>query len=583
MKKENQMDVINQYAGHDRYLITLGKILASASALIGMIPYYEIWKIIKIAIDGRKLDNIPSIAWMAVGIMLFSMVLYICSLVCTHIAAFHVQANMRIQLMEHISKLPLGVFDKEGTGKIRRIITDSTAATETYIAHNIPDKAVASATPIGLVILMIFFDWKIGLICLIPAAIGFFFMSQMMTKDMQEKMKEYQNSLEVMSNEAVEYVRGIPVVKTFSQTVFSFKRFKKAIDDYSAWCIAYTKLLTMPMVGFITCINAIFVAIIVCAYVFSIHGTTTTLILNIMYYIITTPLLTVTLTKMAYAGEQEMTVIDAISRVNGILEMQPLEYQENKLPSDSSITFEHVYYRYPHANQDALHDLNLSIDAGEHVAFVGLSGGGKTTAVNLIMRFFDVTSGEIKIGGQNVKNIKQSELMNLVSFVSQDSHLLKTSILENVRLAKKEASEEEVYEALKKAQCLDIIEKLPDGIHTVIGSKGTYLSGGEQQRIAIARAFLKDSPIMILDEATAFADPDNEVKVQKAFEELTKGRTVIMIAHRLTTVVNADQIFVLQEGSCKEKGNHQELMKLNQLYRKMFDEYEKSIDWKVGA
>ena len=583
MKQKNPMECISMYMKDCKTMVTLGKVLATISAFMAMIPYYEIWKIIRICVKNNDFSSIPSIAWKAVAIMLISMLLYIAALVCTHIAAFRVQANMRTELMEHISKLPLGIFDKEGTGKIRRIITDSTAATETYIAHNIPDKAVASATPVGLLILMLVFDWKIGLICLIPAAIGFFFMSQMMTKDMQEKMKEYQNSLEVMSNEAVEYVRGIPVVKTFSQTVFSFKRFKKAIDDYSAWCIAYTKLLTMPMVGFMTCINALFVAILVCAYIFSMHGISSNLVLNIMYYIIVTPLLTLTLTKMAYAGEQEMTVLDAMQRVHEILDIQPLEDNGHEVSEDYSICFDHVNYRYPQAKQDAVHDLSLMIPSGKHVAFVGPSGGGKTTAVNLVARFFDVSSGSIQIGGKNVKDISHKDLMKMVSFVFQDSHLLKGSILDNVRLAKKEASEQEVLQALQKAQCMDIIEKLPEGIHTVIGSKGTYLSGGEQQRIAIARAFLKDSPILILDEATAFADPDNETKVQKAFEELTKNKTVIMIAHRLTTVVNVDEIFVLQNGMCVEHGNHEALMAKDTLYKKMFNEYEKSISWKVGA
>lgn len=578
MKKETQMDIINQYADKCKFLIILGKILAALSAIVAMIPYCLIWKIMEIALEEKNGNAIATLAWSAVSILILSMLLYICALICTHIVAFHVQANMRIQLMEHISKLPLGVFDEEGSGKIRRIVMESTAATETYIAHNIPDKAVASATPIGLVILMIIFDWRIGLLCLIPAGLGFACMSLMMSKDMQQKMEEYQNSLEVMSNEAVEYVRGIPVVKTFNQSVFSFKRFKKAIDDYASWCIAYTKLLTWPMVGFITCINAIFVAIIVSACIFKGNN----LILNIMYYIIVTPLLTVTLTKMAYAGEQEMTVTDAIKRVNSILEIQPLENTGTKEEENNSIQFEHVTYRYPGSKQDAIHDLCLSIPSGAHIAFVGPSGGGKTTSANLLTRFFDVTDGAVMIGNTNIKDISQEHLMNLISYVFQDCHLLNTTIFENVRLSKPDATESEVCNALEKAQCMDIIGKLPNGIHTIIGPKGTYLSGGEQQRIAIARAFLKNSPILILDEATAFADPDNETKVQKAFDELTKGKTVIMIAHRLTTVVHADKIFVLQDGTCIESGTHNELMQLNHIYRHMFDEYEKSVTWKVG-
>ena len=486
--------------------------------------------------------------------------------------------------MKHIVTLPLGVFDQAGTGKIRRIVNESSAATETYIAHNLADKAVASATPVGLVVLMLAFDWRIGLICLIPAIIGFLFMMGMMGKEMQEKMREYQNALEVMSSEATEYVRGIPVVKTFGQTVFSFKRFKNALDDYEKWCVSYTISLRKSMMGFMTGINAIFVALVFAGFLLSGNGVTSELILNMMYYIIITPLLTVTLTKIAYAGEQEMQVIDSIKRIDGILNIRPLsETDQEKQPKDYSVELKNIRYRYPDAEKAAVHDLSLSIPSGQHVAFVGPSGGGKTTTAALIARFFDVQEGTIEIGGVNVKDIPQSALMKMVSFVFQDNKLLKGTILDNVRLAKPEATDAEVMEALKKAQCMDIIKKLPDGIHTVIGTKGTYLSGGEQQRIAIARAVLKNAPILILDEATAFADPDNEAMVQKAFEELSVGKTLIMIAHRLTTVADADRIFVLKDGTCAEAGSHKELMEKGGLYKEMFEEYTRSIEWKVGA
>ena len=584
MKKDNVMKVINEYAGSYRYVIVLGRVLAALSALVGMIPYYDLWKIIKVAVSGENLSQISGLAWQAVGIMILSMLMYVGALMCTHVSAFRVQANLRTRLMKHIVTLPLGVFDQAGTGKIRRIVNESSAATETYIAHNLADKAVASATPAGLVVLMLAFDWRIGLICLIPAIIGFLFMMGMMGKEMQEKMAEYQNALEIMSNEATEYVRGVPVVKTFGQTVFSFKRFKNALDDYEKWCVSYTISLRKSMVGFMTGINAIFVALVFAGFLLSGNGVTSDLILNMMYYIIITPLLTVTLTKIAYAGEQEMQVIDSIKRIDGILNIRPLsETDQEKQPKDYSVELKHIRYRYPDAEKDAVHDLSLSIASGQHVAFVGPSGGGKTTTAALIARFFDVQEGAIEIGGVNVKDIPQSVLMKMVSFVFQDNKLLKGTILDNVRLAKPEATDAEVMEALKKAQCMDIIKKLPDGIHTVIGTKGTYLSGGEQQRIAIARAVLKNAPILILDEATAFADPDNEAMVQKAFEELSVGKTLIIIAHRLTTVADADRIFVLKDGTCAEAGSHKELMEQNGLYKEMFEEYLRSIDWKVGA
>lgn len=585
-KKDDVMKVINGYAGGFRYLIATGRGVAAISALVGMVPYYILWKIIKIAIDGTGLEQIAGLAWQAFGIMVASMLLYVGALLCTHVSAFRVQGAMRSRMMRHVLTLPLGIFDKEGTGKIRRIVNDSSAATETYIAHNLPDKAVAAATPVGLVVLMLAFDWRIGLLCLIPAVVGFIFLMTMMGKEMQKKMAEYQNSLEVMSNEATEYVRGVPVIKTFGQTIFSFKKFKKALDDYEKWCIDYTGSLRKSMVGFMTGINAVFAALIVSAYLFSRGGITPELILNMMYYIIITPLLTVALTKTAYSGEQEMQVMDSIKRIDGVLAMKPFENRTgtaDKKPADYSISLEHVSYRYEDTAVDAVKDLSLTIREGQHVAFVGPSGGGKSTTAALIARFFDVTEGAIRIGGVNVKDIPQKELMDMVSFVFQDSRLLKGTLLDNVRLAKPDASEEEVLEALRKAQCMDILEKQPDKLQTVIGAKGTYLSGGEQQRIAIARAFLKDAPILILDEATAFADPDNEAKVQKAFENLAEGKTLIMIAHRLTTVTNADCIYVLKDGSCEEQGSHEELMQRPGLYRQMYDDYTKSVDWKVGA
>ncbi|MBQ3939977.1 MAG: ABC transporter ATP-binding protein [Oscillospiraceae bacterium] len=587
MKAETKPEImrtLNAYAGGHRHLITLGRILAAVSALTGLVPFYDLWRIIRIAVRGEDLSQIRGIAWQAVGITVATLLIYIAALLCTHIAAFRVQANMRSQLMRRILTLPLGVFDEEGTGKIRRTVNESTAATETFIAHNLPDKAVAAATPVGLLILLAVFDWKLGLICLIPALIGFAFMMSMMGSGMQEKMAEYQNALDTMSSEATEYVRGIPVVKVFGQSVHSFRRFKEAIDGFGRWSTAYTLMLRKPMAAFMTSINAIFAFLVLAAFIFTRGGVTPELILNFMYYIIVTPLLTVTLTKIAYSGEQEMVVVDALKRVDSILEIEPLKESGSKaVPQDNSVTLSGVCYRYPGAAADAVHDLNLQIKAGAHIALVGPSGGGKTTAAELIGRFFDVTAGEIRIGGADIREIPQEKLMQQVSFVFQDSRLLHASILENVRLSRPDATEQEVMQALEAAQCTDIIEKLPDGIHTVIGAQGTYLSGGEQQRIAIARAVLKNAPIIILDEATAFADPDNETKVQAAFSELAKGKTVIMIAHRLSTVVNTDCICVLKDGTVCEQGTHSELMAQGRLYRQMFEEYSRSVNWKVGA
>ena len=582
--KFDHMKLIGQYAGNFRILITIGHILAGVSAAMALVPYYDLWRIIRIAVNGDDAADINGYAWRAVLWTVGSLLVYIAALMCTHIAAFRIQANMRSSLMRKIITLPLGIFDEDGTGKIRRIVNDSTAATETFIAHNLPDKAVASVTPVGILVLIFAFNWKIGLFCIIPAVIGFLCLASMMGKNMQKKMAEYQDALEVMSSEATEYVRGIPVVKTFGQTVNSFKRFKSSIDSFGKWTTDYTIMLRKPMTGFMTCVNAIFVFLVLAAYIVTKDGTTATDILNIMYYIIVTPLLTVCLTKIAYSGEAEMTLIDALKRVESITSLEALSEDRNGIrPNDYTLELDSVSYRYKDAARDAVSNVTMEIPEGAHVALVGPSGSGKTTLAELMVRFFDVSGGAIRIGGVDVRNIASAELMKAVSFVFQDSRLLRTSIAENVKLSRPDATEAEIIGALKKAQCMDIIEKLPNGIHTVIGEKGTYLSGGEQQRIAIARAFLKDAPILILDEATAFADPDNEKKVQQAFAELSKGKTVIMIAHRLSTVVNADRIYVMEEGSVKEFGTHEELMAKGGLYRRMFDKYTRTVAWKVGA
>ena len=494
---------------------------------------------------------------------------------------------MRSRLMRHIMSLPLGFMDEDGSGKVRKIVNESSAATETYLAHQLPDKCVATATPIGLVVLLLVFDWRLGLLSLIPVVLGFAIMSIMMGANMKKKMEEYQNALEEMSSEAVEYVRGIPVVKTFGQSVFSFKRFRDSIKKYEKWTIAYTKDLRIPMMGLTTAINSVFAILIGATFwLGGVKGESAdgTFLLNLMFYIIITPIITVTMTKMMYAGENVMIVEDALNRIDGLLEKKPLPQSVNPAkPQDASISFQNVSYRYDGAADDAIHNISLDIKSGEHIAFVGPSGGGKSTLAKLIARFADVKSGSIEIGGANVKNIKASDLMDTVSFVFQDSKLLKMSIFDNVRMGNKNATREEVIEALHNAQCDDIIEKLPGGIDTVIGSKGTYLSGGETQRIAIARAMLKNAPILILDEATAFADPDNEAKVQAAFSKLSEGKTVIMIAHRLSSVTGVDRIYVLKNGQICQSGTHESLLSQDGLYAHMWKEFNKSVSWKVGA
>ncbi len=586
--KESSMSKLFAYAGSYKYLTIASWILSAVSALIALLPFYYIWcimqEVVNAAPDYENAKNLSGLGWSAVGFAVLAMAIYIGALFCSHIAAFHVQANMRSTLMKHILTLPMGFMDSDGSGKIRKIVNESTAATETYLAHQLPDKAGAVATPAGLLLLLVVFDWKLGLLSLVPVLFAFVIMGAMTGSRMKQKMEEYQNALEEMSNEAVEYVRGIPVVKTFGQSVFSFKRFRDAIKKYEKWTIAYTKELRWPMVGFTTLINAIFAILIAAAYWLGGESGDRELFVNLLFYIIITPILTVTLGKIMYAGENTMIVEDALNRTDSILNKKPLpESEEQQEIKDYSITLDQVTFRYDDAKQDALHEISLAIRSGEHVAFVGPSGGGKTTLASLVARFYDVTAGSVRIGGVDVKDIPSAQLMNMVSFVFQDSKLLKMSIYDNVRMGKKDAAREEVMEALKNAQCEDIIAKLPNGVDTVIGTEGTYVSGGEAQRLSIARAMLKNAPILILDEATAFADPDNEAKVQKAFSKLAEGKTVIMIAHRLSSVVGADRICVLRAGEIAEQGTHGQLLEENGLYAHMWNEYNKSVSWKVGA
>ncbi|WP_455615938.1 ABC transporter ATP-binding protein [Eisenbergiella sp.] len=589
MKKKNSaMARLMAYAGAYRYLTCLSYILSAVSALVALTPFWYIWRILQEVLTAapnyENAQNLSRYGWTAVGLAVLAMFIYIASLWCSHLSAFRVQRNMRTRVMEHIITLPVGFLSDWGTGKVRKIVNDCAANTETYLAHIWPDKAGMVFTPIGLIALLLVFDWRLGLLCLIPVAIGFAVMSTMMGKKMQESMSQYQSSLGTMTSEAVEYVRGIPVVKTFGQTVFSFKRFKKTIDDYSLWTITYTKQMMRPMLIFTTAINAVFAVIIAAGVVLASGGITSELLLNLLFYIIITPIITTTMNKVMYAGENSMLVEDSLNRVNSILALRPLpEPPKPSEPKDNSITLKGISFTYAGGSKKAADGVSLSVAPGEHIALVGPSGGGKTTLASLIARFWDVQEGQILVGGVDVKEIGKKTLMDTVSFVFQDSKLFKMSVLDNIRMARPDATREQVLQALHEAQCDDILEKLPSGVDTIIGAKGVYVSGGEQQRLNIARVMLKNSPILILDEATAFADPDNESRVQAAFSKLSQGRTVIMIAHRLTTVTSADRIYVVKDGRVAEYGKHEELLTQGGLYEWMWKEYQTAASWKVGA
>lgn len=587
MKKQSNLSRLLDYAGTYRILTYLSWVLAAAGALLALVPFGYIWRIlrevIEVAPQYENAVHVTQYGWMAVAFAVVAVLTYIAGLMCSHLAAFRIATNLRLAMVKHIATLPLGAIEQFGSGKLRRTISETAGAAETYLAHQLPDQAKAMATIAGLLTLLLAFDWRLGLLSLVPVALAFAVMTSMTGKKMQEQMTQYQNALADMSGEAVEYVRGIPVVKTFGQTVFSFKKFKGTIDNYERWVIAYTKQLRWPMIFYTLAVNSVFVFLIAGAFLFASGGTDGGALLNLLFYIIITPVISLTLTKLMFMSENGMIVQDAITRIDRVLESPSLSCSNApKHPKDSSVALDHVTFSYDGV-KNALEDISLSIGTGQTVAFVGPSGGGKSTLAALIARFFDPQSGKISIGGVNVKDIDKSELMDTVSFVFQNSRLIKGSILDNVRMGKPNATEGEVLAALSAAQCMDIIEKFPDGVHTVIGSQGVYLSGGETQRLAIARAMLKNAPVLILDEATAFADPDNETKVQAAFNALAKGRTVIMIAHRLSTVVNADQIFVLKEGHLAESGSFAELSgQADSLFGTMWRDYQQSVQWKVA-
>lgn len=586
MKKQSDLSRLMGYAGNYRYFTYASWVLSAVSALVALVPFVYIWKILRDVLNAApnyaQAVNIPRYGWMAVLFAVLAYIIYIAALMCSHLSAFRVATNLRLEVSEHLATLPLGFTETFGSGKLRKIIHESTGAAETFLAHQLPDKYNAMATPIGLLVLLLVFDWRLGLLSLVPVALGFVIMSAMTGRRMADKMRQYGNALESMSNEAVEYVRGIPVVKTFGQSVFSFKKFKATIDEYEKWVIAYTKELRMPMMLYTAAINGVFAFLIVGGLLFTRNGVTSEFLLNLLFYIIITPVISLTLTRIMYMSENELVVADALARVDSVLDAEPVpENDHPRHPKDASVSLKDVHFSYD-GKTDVIKGVSLKIQPGQMVAFVGPSGGGKSTLANLICRFFDVQSGSVRVGGADVRDIPKEELMDTISFVFQNSRLLKGSILDNVRLGRPQATEAEVLAVLKAAQCMDIVEKFPAGIHTVIGTKGVYLSGGEQQRIAIARAMLKNAPILILDEATAFADPDNEAKVQAAFAQLAKGKTVLMIAHRLSTVANADCIYVVQDGQIVESGTKDELCAQNGLFARMWQEYQASVQWKVA-
>lgn len=588
-KKSSAFSELLSYAGSYKVLTILSLMLSAVTGVLALMPFVCLWRIIKEVLEVRPnfsaAVGITRNGWMAVIFSIIYIVVYFAALMCSHVAAFRVAGNMKKELLHHIARLPIGFADEMGSGKVRRIVTEATSSTETLLAHNLPDMVQSVVTPIAMVVLLFVYDWRFGLACIVPMIAAFAMMFRMAGPSMAEDMRRYQDALETMSNEAVEYVRGIPVVKTFGQTVFSFHRFKKSIDDYGDFCLKYTFECRSSMILFTMFINSAF-AFLIGLTLFLTRGGAATMdiLVNFLFYVIFTPIITTTMTRVMFLSENSLKINDAVARINSILTISPLPEAKTKAtPEGAFVELKNVTYRYANDAKPAVKNLSFSAKKDQIVALVGPSGSGKTTVAGLISRFFDPEAGSVTIGGADVREIGKKELMDTVSYVFQDSKLLKRSIAENLRIAKPDATEEELFAALKAAQCDDIIARLPKGMDTVLGSEGTYLSGGERQRIAIARAILKKAPVVILDEATAFADPENEVLVQRAFAELTKQSTVILIAHRLSTIRNADNIYVLNHGEVIESGKHEELVKKDGLYAAMWREYQSAISWRVGA
>lgn len=588
-EKPKHFQRLMEYAGSRRALTYASLALSAVSSLIALVPFVCLWIIIDGVIVARgdqgAIEGLTTWAWWALATAAAALLIYTAGLMCSHLSAFRVARSLRSALMRHIATLPLGVIESRGSGSLRKVVDESSAATETYLAHRLPDKAAAVVTPIGLLALMLVFDWRLGLLSLVPVALSFaLMMLAMVGPGFKEKMSQYNDALQGMSNEAVEYVRGMPVIKTFGQTVFGFKRFKNAIDHYGAWALAYTKDLRTPMTLYTTIVNGVFACLIAGALWFGQGGTDQVFLTNLIFYVIITPVIAVTMNKVMFASEDGMIVEDALARIDGILDLQPLpQATAGLIPEDSSINLSNVSFRYSAEAPNAVEQVSLHVPATTTMALVGPSGSGKSTIAALVSRMWDVDKGSVEIGGIDIRDIEEDRLMDQVSVVFQDSKLLKASIADNVRLGRPGASDEEVLSALHDAQCDDILQKLPQGMHTQVGSKGVYLSGGEQQRLALARAFVKDAPILVLDEATAFADPDNETLMMQALERLSKGRTVLKIAHRLSTVTSADCIAVLQEGRIVQQGTHDQLLQQDDsLYATMWSHYLTSAAWTVS-
>lgn len=592
-EKSDELSKMFSYAGNYHKLTIFGCIFAGLSTIFSMLPFVCIWFVIRDLVHGLSRGDVTlaagssHYAWMALLFSVLSIFLYFLALIFSHLAAFRTATNMRKKAVHHIVELPLGYFSQNASGRLRKVIDDNAGLTEGFLAHQLPDLTGAVVMPVAVIILIFVFDWRMGICCLIPMAVSVIFLKQMMGGDNADFMSKYMTALETMNKEAVEYIRGIPVVKVFQQTIYSFKNFHNAITEYEKFASGYALKCRIPMTGFTVALNSTFVLLIPAAMII-LSGLSGQIsyeetVLDFLFYALFTPVCTTMMNRIMFASEQLMAAKSAVSRVEAVIQEKTLpESVQKQKPADTGIVFKNISFSYPGASEKALDNVSFEVPAGKTVALVGASGSGKSTAASLIPRFYDVQEGSVLIGGADVRNIDKCDLMEHVAFVFQNTRLFKDTLLENIRAARPSATCEEVLKAAETAKCTEIIDRLPNGLDTVVGSGGTYLSGGENQRIALARAILKDAPIVVLDEATAFADAENEHQIQLAFEELTKGKSVLMIAHRLSTIQDADQILVFKDGKIIERGTHNELLEKKGTYASMWKDYQTSVSWKVG-
>ena len=573
--------------GKRKVLLPAAMLLSALRALAGMLPYILIWLIVRELLEHGEITssgNVVTYAWWAAGMAVASIVLYFAALMSSHLAAFRVESNLRKEAMRQIVRMPLGFFDINTSGRIRKIIDDNAGVTHSFLAHQLPDLAATFLVPLVAAILIFVFDWILGLACIVPVIIAMLVMGFMMNAEGRQFMKSYMTSLEEMNTEAVEYVRGIPVVKVFQQTIYSFKNFHRCIMNYNKMVFGYTRMWEKPMSLYTVIINGfVFFLAPLAILLIGYSGNYASVLLNFFLFVLITPVFSQSIMKSMYLNQALGQASEAIGRLENLVAYEHLTVVEHPQPvKEFSIQFEKVSFSYPGANQKAVDDVSFTIPQGNTVALVGASGGGKTTIARLVPRFWEATEGKVLIGGINVREIAPEELMKYISFVFQNTKLFKTSLLENIKYGNPDATMEEVERAVDMAQCREIINKLPLGLNTKIGTEGTYLSGGEQQRIVLARAILKNAPIIVLDEATAFADPENEHLIQQALKELTKGKTVLMIAHRLSSITDADNILVIDKGKIAEQGTHANLLGKQGIYYHMWNEYQQSVRWTIG-